>query len=365
MGTGYSREALERLALHSQNRIFEPSCLTEDYENGLRLHQLGARQCFLPAQRGDGSLLATREYFPRRPKPAIRQRARWLMGNVLQNWERHGWSGSLVQRYWLWRDRKPIAGSLLTAAVNLMSLYGLLRVLCGARARLEPVALRLAASRRPPPSCFGGSRSGCGVRARSTACASPSGRPCGSVRERHQRPCRGQRARDLHCAPSGVTTPLRWVKTEHEYPSRDALSEHKRTLVEVLLGAAYISAGATRSTRRGRNRDGLPLPTWLTQAGYLSEAQMAEAISLRESLPHRTPPSGDLEPASAVSCPQRVVRELRILPFRLEEGTLHVAASTDAPTATLHEDLRRFTALEIRFHVITPAEFAALADQVL
>ena len=46
VGTGYRREALERLAAHSHNRIFEPSCLTEDYENGLRLHQLGARQCF-------------------------------------------------------------------------------------------------------------------------------------------------------------------------------------------------------------------------------------------------------------------------------------------------------------------------------
>ena len=50
---------------------------------------------------------------------------------MLQNWERHGWTGSLVQRYWLWRDRKSIAGSLLTAVVNLMSMYGLLRVLSG------------------------------------------------------------------------------------------------------------------------------------------------------------------------------------------------------------------------------------------
>ena len=31
----------------------------------------------------------------------------------------------------------------------------------------------------------------------------------------------------------------------------------------------------------------------------------------------------------------------------------------------MHENLRRFTALEIRFHVITQTEFAALADEVL
>jgi hypothetical protein len=33
--------------------------------------------------------------------------------------------------------------------------------------------------------------------------------------------------------------PLVWVKTEHPYPSRSALVEHKRKLGEILLGSAY------------------------------------------------------------------------------------------------------------------------------
>ncbi|MGH7247663.1 MAG: glycosyltransferase, partial [Pseudomonadota bacterium] len=37
VGTGYSRAALEKLALAESNRIFDPACLTEDYENGMRL----------------------------------------------------------------------------------------------------------------------------------------------------------------------------------------------------------------------------------------------------------------------------------------------------------------------------------------
>ena len=41
VGTGFTREALEKLANSEHNLMFEPTCLTEDYENGLRLHRLG------------------------------------------------------------------------------------------------------------------------------------------------------------------------------------------------------------------------------------------------------------------------------------------------------------------------------------
>jgi hypothetical protein len=91
---------------------------------------------------------------------------------------------------------------------------------------------------------------------------------------------------------------------------------------------------------------------------------MAEAISLRESLPLAKILSGDLEPRVSRLLPGRVIQELRVLPFRLEEGTLHVAAA-GTPDGKLQDDLRRFTALAIRFHVITPSEFAALAEAVM
>ncbi len=48
VGTGYTRQALEMLANAEHNLIFEPACLTEDYENGLRLHKLECKQMFVP-----------------------------------------------------------------------------------------------------------------------------------------------------------------------------------------------------------------------------------------------------------------------------------------------------------------------------
>jgi bacteriophage N4 adsorption protein B len=105
VGTGYSRIMLDRLAEVRSNRVFEPVALTEDYESGVRIHQLGFKQIFA-RMRPDGAngdtsqLIATREYFPRSFRTAVRQRIRWVTGICLQGWERIGWKGSLIDRYW-------------------------------------------------------------------------------------------------------------------------------------------------------------------------------------------------------------------------------------------------------------------------
>ena len=124
VGTAYSRQALQKLAESSSNRIFEPGCLTEDYENGMRLHKLGCSQIFIPPLPGPEGYMATREFFPTTAAAAIRQRTRWVTGIALQTWERHGWPGGLSQRYWLWRDRKGLIGGPLSFITNLMFAAG-------------------------------------------------------------------------------------------------------------------------------------------------------------------------------------------------------------------------------------------------
>src|SRR4029077_12324946 len=114
VGTGFTRPALDKLATADHNLIFEPACLTEDYENGLRLHRLGCPQVFVPVTRSRGSFVGTREYFPKTAHSAIRQRTRGIMGIGLQTWERYGWRGSPAQIYWFWRDRKGLLGNPLS-----------------------------------------------------------------------------------------------------------------------------------------------------------------------------------------------------------------------------------------------------------
>jgi adsorption protein B len=129
VGTGFSREALERLANQRHGRVFDPASLTEDYETGFRLHALGCRQLFVPLRLGAGKPVATREYFPKRFRAAARQRSRWVAGIALQGWQRHGWRAPWPQLYWFWRDRKGLVGNHISPLANLLFLYGLERLL--------------------------------------------------------------------------------------------------------------------------------------------------------------------------------------------------------------------------------------------
>ena len=136
VGTGFSRAVLEALAARSGNRIFEPGCLTEDYDAGYRIHALGRPQLFTTIHGLPGGPLATREYFPRSFAAAVRQRTRWVMGISLQGWERHGWKAPPRQIYWLWRDRKGLIGNLLNPVMNGLFLWGAVEWLWGSGGRL-------------------------------------------------------------------------------------------------------------------------------------------------------------------------------------------------------------------------------------
>ena len=68
VGTGFRRDALEALGAAEGNRIFDPVCLTEDYENGFRLRRRGARQIFIDT---GGNAVATREFFPQTIRAAV------------------------------------------------------------------------------------------------------------------------------------------------------------------------------------------------------------------------------------------------------------------------------------------------------
>jgi adsorption protein B len=123
VGTGFERSALEDLKRRHHGRIFDPDCLTEDYENGFRMHAAGYRQIFVPIHFTAGGPVATREYFPRKWRAAFRQRSRWVAGIALQGWQRHGWRGSFGQVYWFWRDRKGLVGNLLSPFANLFFFF--------------------------------------------------------------------------------------------------------------------------------------------------------------------------------------------------------------------------------------------------
>jgi hypothetical protein len=157
--------------------------------------------------------------------------------------------------------------------------------------------------------------------------------------------------------------PLLWVKTEHAYPSRSALVEHKRKLGEILIGSSYAEESAVRRALKNLP-PGMRLGEYLVLHGVITEDELYEALSLQHSLP-----SGRLEPwvissRVARALPRRVVRDWRVLPFRIASGNLFLA-SPEIPTDDLTRILRGFTRLSLRFHLVTPQNFEELAESLL
>lgn len=91
VGCAVERNILRQLAESSEGGPFAVDSLTEDYELGMRVQQCGGRSRFLRVRGEDGSLIATRAYFPARLDEAVRQKARWVHGIALQGWDRLGW----------------------------------------------------------------------------------------------------------------------------------------------------------------------------------------------------------------------------------------------------------------------------------
>jgi bacteriophage N4 adsorption protein B len=118
VATCIRREAIDRLEAVGGGVAFNAASLTEDYELGLKLTQLGERGVFVrqcvrhdhPELRHpdapDVDLMATWAEFPTAAKAAIRQRTRWALGIVFQSRKHTRSAQGLVTRWLLFHDRK-------------------------------------------------------------------------------------------------------------------------------------------------------------------------------------------------------------------------------------------------------------------
>ena len=114
VGCAIARAVLGELARQdAAGNPFDASALTEDYELGLRVAELGGRSRFLRLRDHNGRLIATRSYFPATLEAAVRQKTRWLHGIAFQGWENMGWGNSAGEAWMRLRDRRGPVGALL------------------------------------------------------------------------------------------------------------------------------------------------------------------------------------------------------------------------------------------------------------
>lgn len=126
VGTAFSRKALYLLEDPVTEMPFSVDSLTEDYRTSLSIRLKGLKQVFVVQrithlkwekkgifrdryeQKKVTEFIATRALFPVEYIKAVRQKSRWIIGIVFQEWSHINWPKEWAVRYTLAHDRKTI-----------------------------------------------------------------------------------------------------------------------------------------------------------------------------------------------------------------------------------------------------------------
>jgi len=127
VGTALNRSLMLALIKNNKGHFLREDSLTEDYVLGMTSSSHGFKTSFVcyyyKNNEKRNELIATREYFPSHFNAAIRQKSRWVLGIVFQGIMMIDWKGTLVHKYYLYRDRRGPLINILSFASIILSFY--------------------------------------------------------------------------------------------------------------------------------------------------------------------------------------------------------------------------------------------------
>lgn len=356
VGTCFSRKALMTLAAETDNQPFNTQTLTEDYDIGVRLAEHGMRSIlarfivdyrirrkswfgFGPEREKTVRMpLCVQEYFPNTFRASYRQKARWSLGICFQGWAYFGWYGSLVDRYFLLRDRKAIVTSFVTIFAYALALQYIVFQLAaglglfntryppllsvhgwvGTVLILNAIALFLRISQRFYfTSRYFGWEHGLLSIPRMVV-----GNFVNFM----------AMARALKQYVIYLVTGRRlvWDKTMHDFPSADGLAERKARIGDLLVNWQAIDTAQLDHALEKQREQRLPLGRILLDEGWLQEEVLAEAVAFQSGLELRTITQADVTRALGVLSVDLCLR-WRVLPVDLGDDDGKVRLATALP----------------------------------
>lgn len=116
VGCAFARDIMGSIADSRGGSPFDHDSLTEDYELGLRIAELGGRSIFVRLPHSGGGMVAVRAHFPATLDEAVRQKSRWIAGIALSGWDRLGWHGGIAESWMRLHDRRALAGATILLA---------------------------------------------------------------------------------------------------------------------------------------------------------------------------------------------------------------------------------------------------------
>jgi len=310
VGTCFSRRALLTLASETDNQPFNTQTLTEDYDIGVRLaahgmHSILARfpveyrvkrtSWFKGHAVQEKTLqmpLSVREFFPNTFRTSYRQKARWSLGICFQGWAYFGWHGSIVDRYFLLRDRKGAVTAFVAIFAYILVAQYILFQLAFTTGLLTMSYPPLIATNGWIAVLLG--LNGIAFILRVTQRYYFTARTFGW---RHgilsiPRMIIGNfvnfmamaRAWKQYLSHLIFGTRLAWDKTMHDFPSGDGLVEERARLGELLVSWQAIDQGHLQEALDKQNERKQPFGRILVQEGWLTEEVLAEAVAFQSGL---------------------------------------------------------------------------------
>lgn len=361
VGTCFSRRAIMGLAAETDNQPFNTQSLTEDYDIGARLGAMKMKSVFcrfpvtFEIKRrtwfGYGPVvekrleapLCVREFFPDTFRTAYRQRARWILGIGLQSWEQIGWGGSLAVKYLLFRDRKGIVTSFVTAVAYLivfqlivfyaLAYSGIFTTRFPSIFAFDPwlqnllIANGIAFLLRIVQRIYFVNRLYGWEHALLSVPRMIIGNAINFMA--------ATRAWRMFLSHIFIGTPIVWDKTAHSYPSADALAARRSLLGELLVSWRAVPAEAVDQALAEQISTEVPLGRLLVSHHDLDEETLAEAIAYQADMPRVHLTEAQVE-AAAGALPLELCVRWRAVPFRRNpHDTVNVAIASP-----LHEDGR-------------------------
>ena len=381
VGTALSRRTLQLVSEKSKFELFDTKSLTEDYEFGLRIKELGLKQAFVrqwvwrnrmvsgrltgtPKQKRVQEFISIREYFPNTFHEAVRQKTRWVMGIALQGWEHMGWKGGLASRYMLWRDRKTLVTNLANFLGNILFvlILGLFIYNMVTDTYMLPplvddslesvviisicmfflfwrIFMRMAFVVRTYnwfqgvlsiPRLFWGNI----INFIATV-----------------------KAISQYTKMRATGKPIVWDKTCHVYPSETELRAYRRKLGDLLVDRHFLTIEQLHTALKEKSKSQKRLGEVLVDLGYITEDQLVQTLGVQFSLEtHEVDPySTPLELLELI--PARLAVKYKVFPIALENGRLIVATNDIIDESALH-DLEKALGYAITLRLATRSDIS-------
>lgn len=377
VGTCFSRRAILALLEQGDGQAFDTRSLTEDYDIGFRLKQLGMSEIFVrfpvdderhhsdqqtPRRVGrsarETSVISVREYFPDTLAAAVRQKSRWVTGIVIQGFHTLRWTKSAPLNYFLWRDRKGAITNFASFLATLLALqligiwlyqrwvpdsYKFLSIFSEDRwfVLLLLVNLALMVNRIVQRMFFVTSYYGVlqGLMSVPRLIWGNFVNFLANWRAIAQ----SLRAKDLRN--------MAWVKTEHDFPMLGEGPRQHRPLGRLLVEQGALTEEQLHAALE-RPQRGLRLGSALVHQGVIDTEQLAAAVAAQGGVSWEPIGDAGIDEALAATVPAAIALRHGIVPLREDGRHLVLASESNLDPVSLAA-IERKLARPVRY-VIAP-----------